>query len=370
MKAAVLKALGSPLVVEELPDPDLGTGEVIVDVVATWVLPYMNEVISGERNYLIDLPLAPGLGAIGRIRALGPDATKLAVGDWVFCDPTVRSRDDALQPDILLQGLAAGGDGGLKLQRYFRHGSFAELIRVPTENATPLGAIDPAQAPAWCALGTYLVSYGGLNAIGFQPGETLLISGATGNFGGAGVAVALAMGAASVIAPGRNSAALAGLERRFGARVKTVQLTGDEVADRENMKRAAPGPIDCVLDILPPSASVSAVRAAVMTVRSYGRVALMGGVGMAGGGDLALPYPWLMRNCVTVRGQWMYPREASLRLIAMIRAGLLKLEMFETTAFGLDEVEKAIAHAAAHRGAFKATVIQPRRPLSTTSPIS
>jgi alcohol dehydrogenase len=34
MKAAILKAFGSPLVVETMPDPVLGTGEVIVDVVA------------------------------------------------------------------------------------------------------------------------------------------------------------------------------------------------------------------------------------------------------------------------------------------------------------------------------------------------
>ncbi len=37
------------------------------------------------------------------------------------------------------------------------------------------------------------------------------------------------------------------------------------------------------------------------------------------------------------------------------------LEMFETTVFDLDEVAAAIAHAAANRGAFKATVIQPHR---------
>jgi alcohol dehydrogenase len=68
-----------------------------------------------------------------------------------------------------------------------------------------------------------------------------------------------------------------------------------------------------------------------------------------------------MRNCVTVRGQWMYPREASLRLIAMIRAGLLKLEMFATTVFDLDDIDKAIAYAGADRGPFKATVVQPQR---------
>jgi NADPH:quinone reductase-like Zn-dependent oxidoreductase len=100
MKAAVLKSLGSPLVIEDVPAPVLGTGEVIVDVVATRVLSYMNEVFSGERNYALDLPVIPGPGGIGRVRAIGPDSTKLAVGDWVFCDPTVRSRDDAIAPDI------------------------------------------------------------------------------------------------------------------------------------------------------------------------------------------------------------------------------------------------------------------------------
>ncbi|EKS73247.1 alcohol dehydrogenase zinc-binding domain-containing protein [Burkholderia sp. SJ98] len=33
MKAAILKTLGEPLAIEDLPDPSLGTGEVIVDVV-------------------------------------------------------------------------------------------------------------------------------------------------------------------------------------------------------------------------------------------------------------------------------------------------------------------------------------------------
>ena len=103
MKAAILKAWGSPLAIETLPDPVLGTGEIIVDVVATRVLSYANEVFSGERKYLLELPVVPGPGAIARVRAVGPDATHLATGDWVYCDPTVRSRDDALNPDITLQ---------------------------------------------------------------------------------------------------------------------------------------------------------------------------------------------------------------------------------------------------------------------------
>ncbi len=215
MKAALLAAFGSPLAVGTVPDPILGTGEVIVDVVAAPVLSYANEVFSGARQYLLELPLVPGAGAIGRVRAVGPDATQLIVGDWVFCDPTVRSRDDALSPDITLQGLSARGEGGLRLQRHFRHGSFAERMMVPTENAIRLGALDAAEAARWCALGTLLVPYGGLLAAQVQAGETVLISGATGTFGSAGVAVALAMGAGCVIAPGRNEAVLADLATPF-----------------------------------------------------------------------------------------------------------------------------------------------------------
>ena len=361
MKAAILKAFGSPLAVETLPDPILGTGEIIVDVVATGVLPYANEVFSGERKYMLTLPVAPGAGAVGRVRAIGPDSTRLAVGDWVTCDPTVRSRDDALTPDITLQGWSARGDGGLHLQKHFHHGSFAEQMLVPTENVFPLGPIEPEEAGRWCLLNLLLVPYSGLLAANFKAGETLLVSGATGNFGSAGVAVALAIGAGCVVCPGRNQVMLEDLKRRFGSRVRTLTLTGDETEDRERMKHAAPGPIDCVLDLLPPSAGSKPVRAAAMAVRQYGRVVLMGGVGMLGGDDLALPYPWIMRNCITIIGQWLGPREANIRLINLIRSGLLDLKNWEVTNFDLSDVNKAVTHAGAEGGPFKVTVLRPIR---------
>lgn len=359
MKAAILKVFGQPLEIAEMPAPEIGTGEVVVDVVAAPVLSYAGEVFSGERRYPIELPIVPGCGAIGRVRASGPDATHLKPGDWVFCDPTVRSRDDALMPDIALQGWSARGDGGMRLQRHFHDGPFAEQIRVPTENAHRIGDIDPDDAARWCALNVMLVPYGGLLAAQFQAGEILLVSGATGNFGSACVATALAMGARCIVTPGRNENALEDLERRFGDRVRTVKLSGNEDVDRERMRSAAPGPVDCVLDLLPPSATTRTVRAAVMAVRPYGRVVLMGGVGMLGGAGLDLPYPWIMRNDITVRGKWMYPPEAVARMVGLIRAGLLDLGHFDVTPFVLDGANEAVAHAAANGGPFRMTVIQP-----------
>src|SRR5690349_21028379 len=224
MKAAVLKSFGSPLVVENVPEPVLGTGEVIVDVATSRVLAYAGEIFSGKRNYLLTPPVIPGSGGIGRVRSVGPDATNLAVGDWVLCDPTVRSRDNAVAPTIVLQGLTAGDERGLRLQQYVHDGAWAERMRVPTENAIPIGPIDAMQATVWSALGTYLVPYGGLVAADLQGGEIVVVNGATGSFGSAGVAVALAMGAGCVIATGRSQGALNDLARRFGPRVRQVRM--------------------------------------------------------------------------------------------------------------------------------------------------
>jgi alcohol dehydrogenase len=359
MKAVVFERIGAPLVVRDVPAPLPGTGEVIVDVFADRVLSYADEVFDGRRTYPFDLPAVPGPGPIGRVRSIGNDATKLRIGDWVYCDPTVRARDDALAPDIMLQGLIAPGPGPKRLQAWVGDGGWAEQVRVPTENVTPLGAVDPATALQWCALGTLLVPFGGLLAADLQAGETLLVHGATGSFGSAGVAVALAMGAGCVIAPGRNRAVLDDLARRFGERVRTVVLGGDTAADQAAMQAAAPGPIDCVLDLMPPSVPAAAVRAAAMTVRPGGRVILMGGVGMEGGEAFALPYPWIMRNNITVRGQWMYPRWAPRRLVALIRAGLLDLGHFAATSFALEQVAEAVAHAAANGGPFRMTILRP-----------
>ncbi|EWM19355.1 zinc-binding dehydrogenase [Kutzneria sp. 744] len=350
MKAAVLTQFGAPLTVRTVPDPMPGEGEVLVDVKAAPVLPYTDEVIAGDRGQLLTLPITLGIGAVGQVRAVGPDATRLKPGDWVLCDPTLRSRDDALTPDIMLQGWSARGDGGLRLQDHCGNGSFAEQLLVPTENATPLGPIDPADAGRWVAATTVgLVPYGGLLAAELAAGETVLISGATGNFGSAAVAVALAMGAGCVVAPGRDEKMLAELENRFGNRVRTIRH-----GSTEEMLAAAPGPIDVVLDLLPPTAGNEPVRAAAMTVREYGRVVLMGGVQ----DDLSLPYRWLMRNGITVRGQWMFPRWANRRFVELVRSGLFDLNQFDVTEFALDDIADAVKHAATS-GRFTATVITP-----------
>ena len=97
----------------------------------------------------------------------------------------------------------------------------------------------------------------------------------------------------------------------------------------------------------------------MMTVRPYGRIILMGGVGMLGGPGLDIPYPWIMRNLITVRGQWMYSPVAVTRLATLIRSGLLDLSQFSVTTFPLDDANEAVAHASANARPFNLTAIRP-----------
>ena len=199
-EGCVLNAFGSPLAIETVPDPLLGTGEVIVDVAASRVLAYANEVLSGERKYLLELPVVPGPGAIGRIRATGPDATRLRPGDWVYCDPTVRSRDNALSPDIALQGLTAAA---------------REACACNDTSTTGLGRTNAAadgecgsdrrhrekDAGRWCALGTLLVPYGEFIERRTSGGEIALVNGANGS-SAAPPSPRIGVGAQCVVATG------------------------------------------------------------------------------------------------------------------------------------------------------------------------
>ncbi len=81
----------------------------------------------------------------------------------------------------------------------------------------------------------------------------------------------------------------------------------------------------------------------------------MGGVAEGVG----VPYSSLMRNRVTLHGQWMYSRDAVQRMVGLVRAGLIKLEDSKVTAFSLEDVNEAIAHAATNAGPFRTTVICP-----------
>jgi NADPH:quinone reductase and related Zn-dependent oxidoreductases len=289
MKAAVLNAFGSPLAIETVPEPQLGTGEVIVDVAASRVLAYANEVLSGERKYLLELPVVPGPGAIGRIRATGPDATRLRPGDWVYCDPTVRSRDNALSPDIALQGLTGGSEGACACS--------AISTTAPGPNKCgcrrKTGFRSATSTRRTQADGARLAR-SSCPMAGSSPRTRKL---ERSRWSMAPPAVSAARPSPARWGWGHNAwshrAERAGADRTDAA-VRRPRPDRADARPRGRRSRAhpagGPGPIDCVLDILRPR-PMPCRCGPPMAVRPYGRVVLMGGIGMQGGAGLELPYP-------------------------------------------------------------------------------
>jgi NADPH2:quinone reductase len=149
-----------------------------------------------------------------------------------------------------------------------RSGSLAEYAAVPRDElvALPDGA-DPALSIGFGIAG--LAAWLGLEGTGeLQPGERVLILGASGAVGQVAVQVAKVLGAGRVVAAARSEDGLR-RARELGADA-TVSLTQDGLIDR--FKEAAGGELDLVFDPLWGAPAAAALAA----LRSFGRLVQLG----------------------------------------------------------------------------------------------
>ena len=83
MKAAVVKAFGKPLVIEDVPVPTPGPGEVLVKVMACGVCHTDLHAADGDWPVKPTPPFIPGHEAAGVVVALGAGVTDFKLGDAV-----------------------------------------------------------------------------------------------------------------------------------------------------------------------------------------------------------------------------------------------------------------------------------------------
>ncbi|MGW6519614.1 zinc-dependent alcohol dehydrogenase [Streptomyces sp. NPDC054962] len=83
MKAAVVRAFGEPLVIEERPDPEPGPGQVRVRVEASGLCHTDIHAAHGDWPVKPNPPFVPGHEGVGLVEALGEGATHLALGQRV-----------------------------------------------------------------------------------------------------------------------------------------------------------------------------------------------------------------------------------------------------------------------------------------------
>lgn len=219
MKAAVVRQLGAPLVVEEVPIPVPGPFEALVQVDYSGVCHTDLHAARGDWPVKPAPPFIPGHEGSGRVVELGPSAAGVRVGDrignaWLATACGV-CRDCLGGWESLCASQQNSG--------YSVDGSFAEYMVVDTRYAPriPEGA-DAAGITAVLCAGVTV--YKGLKVTGARPGDWVVVSG-IGGLGHMAIQYAAAMGFRVIAVTGTEAKRQRALE--YGAELVVNYRDGD-----------------------------------------------------------------------------------------------------------------------------------------------
>jgi NADPH:quinone reductase-like Zn-dependent oxidoreductase len=226
MNAAVVTSFAEPPHYQpfEVPQPN-AADEFIVDVLAVGLHPRVRSGAAGA-HYTSSgtLPMIPGVDAVGQ----RPDGTRVY---FVAADDVIGTMAD--------KALASA-------RRSIELPDDADVAKVAA-------AMNPAMS-SWVAL---------RRRVPIQPGQSVLVLGATGNAGAMAVQVARRLGAGRVVGAGRDPGRLGALTSAGADEV--VRLTGDDDATARALAAAAES--DIVLDYLWGRPAQHAISA-LLTARS------------------------------------------------------------------------------------------------------
>ncbi len=342
MKGIFLAGAGSePVYRTDLVEPQIRPGAVILRMLAVPVLSYTRQVFNGNLKYVMPEAFIPGNSGVGVIETVADDVFHLRVGQRVGVDPRVtpHTTTEPAEAGSILIGLTASTPASQKLQAIWKNGSYAEKALLPAECVTPLDSLPQIPAERLALLSHFAIPYGGLLRGELAPGQSVIINGATGTFGARAIQVALAMGAAKVIAVGRDEAMLQALVALAPKRIVSASLQKGDIANSTKTIRYAAGgqPADLYFDMLGRAQEPDSILACMQALRHRGTAIFMGGVRI----PVPLDYSLLMRNELTLRGNFMYPRHAIASLVRLAEAGLLDLQKVETRTFPLEQFAAA-----------------------------
>ena len=229
MRTIAMTGFDSAPTLTDLEVPEPAEGEVRVRVRAASVNGFDLAVAAGYTKDFMEhrFPLVLGKDFAGGVDAIGPGVTGYAVGDRVF---------------------------GTVTKPYLGDGSFAEYVTVPTAvGLAPLPeGISFTDAAALGLAGT--AAQGVIEGAALEPGNTIVVIGATGGVGNQVVQLAAAAGA-RVIATAHTDAERE-LVARLGAHA-TVDHTGDLSSQ---VREIAPDGVDAVAHLAGDPSAVALVR--------------------------------------------------------------------------------------------------------------
>jgi len=283
MRAAVLHAVGRPLVVEDIEIDDPRPGEVGVRLTAAGVC--HSDLHRARGDWGDPGTVVLGHEAAGIIESVGdgvqgPSVGQKVVLSWLYpcldCRACRANRQWLCRATRALQHLQP--DGSTRLHRsdgtdvlaYLTVGAFGERAVVPAQGAIP---VDDAAPDDVCCLVGCCVSTGVgavLNTADVQPGSSVAIIG----LGGVGLSVVMGArlaGANPIIAIDKSEAKLE-LAESLGA--THVVLAGDERATRRSILNATDGGADYVFEAIGLPATIELALSSL----AYGGAAVLVGL--------------------------------------------------------------------------------------------
>ena len=309
MKAAVVKAFGKPLVIEDVPVPVPGPGELLVKLKACGVCHTDLHAASGDWPVKPVPPFIPGHEAAGVVAALGPGVTDFKIGDavgvaWLH-DACLRCEYCETGWETLCEHQHNTG--------YSVNGGFAEYVIASAAFAARLPAnVNFAKiAPILCA---GVTTYKGLKETDTRPGEWVVISG-VGGLGHVAIQYAKAMGLKAIgldIAEDKLKLALeAGADHAVNA------------LDKDAVERVIAFTGGGAHGVLVTAVSTPAFAQALKMVRRKGTVSLVG----LPPGEFPTPIFDVVLKRITVRGSIVGTRRDLDEAVAFAAEGKVKAEI-------------------------------------------
>ncbi|MGY4307638.1 propanol-preferring alcohol dehydrogenase [Bradyrhizobium sp. USDA 4369] len=309
MKAAVVKAFGKPLVIEDVPVPVPGPGELLVKLKACGVCHTDLHAASGDWPVKPVPPFIPGHEAAGLVAALGPGVTDFKIGDavgvaWLH-DACLRCEYCETGWETLCEHQHNTG--------YSVNGGFAEYVIASAAFAARLPAnVNFAKiAPILCA---GVTTYKGLKETDTRPGEWVVISG-VGGLGHVAIQYAKAMGLKAIgldIAEDKLKLALeAGADHAVNA------------LDKDAVERVIALTGGGAHGVLVTAVSTPAFAQALKMVRRKGTVSLVG----LPPGEFPTPIFDVVLKRITVRGSIVGTRRDLDEAVAFAAEGKVKAEI-------------------------------------------
>jgi alcohol dehydrogenase len=343
MKAWRLGRLGGELRFESVPKPEVRPGSILVRVEASTLMSYMKPYVEGRLPpyHAPDGGFTPGGNCVGTIESVGKDVWQMAPGQRVLLSALFRSSANVADAAQILIGVTSFGPDSEKMQADWPNGTLAEYALLPVSAVVPAEGFEHMDATCLAVINRFVVPYGGLVRGRLAAGETLVVNGATGAYGGAAVLTALAMGAGRVVAAGRDVGKLDRLVRLAGRAVVPVIMSGNIKEDTAAVREAAGGGAEIAFDMVGGATDPSSTLTVLNALRRGGRLVLMGSMTV----DLPVSYMQLMLNSLEIIGNFMHPADAYRNVLAMVRGGHLDITAITPKVYPLEQLPAAMEAA-------------------------